>query len=530
VSLLLSLWFALATARAAAPGAPGLAKAEPAAPAKPVEEPVFQLPELVIVGENQARILAQKEQFTSSPLKGLREAPLLEKEENTVAALRLRAPVAPSGTEREGVVGAARVEGGAPLWGGGALWLGRVTPRSALALEAEGSALRGDGKAGGVAGGRDVAVGFSAARPGRDSASLGWRERVRDLPAQSPSAHRQYDRLRAAGEAAGGGAAALAGLTLARLTTPQGGLSAAALAASGEWPAWTGAATAVTIRPRAEAELADAAGRHASAGADAEAAWIPDERVRAFAGVAADGAFGGGLNAASARPLAGASWTVPAGWTFEASFRPGFRVPWLAASAEAAPYSWFTAAPAPERDRADATVAAWLRHVDGSGFRAAYRYRDAVDALSWRERPGQGLWEPATLASFRMHELRVSGELRQLAPFVVTAAGAWRQVATSGGRMANLPRSEGALGGTWTRGNFTAGTDVRINGLRPRGAASVANDLPASADWSAGVAWRPAARWELYARAANLLGDPVQTWGGYADPARLVTLGARLAF
>ncbi|MEK7765835.1 MAG: hypothetical protein AAB368_06315, partial [bacterium] len=153
-AILLGLPLAAAPVFAAAPGGSGITKAVPAAPAKPVEEPVFQLPELVIVGENQARILAQKEQFSSSPLKGLREAPLLEKEENSIAALRLRAPVALSGTEREGVAGALRLEGGSPLWGGGALWLGRLRPGSALALEAEASGLRGDGTAGGTAGGR----------------------------------------------------------------------------------------------------------------------------------------------------------------------------------------------------------------------------------------------------------------------------------------------------------------------------------------------------------------------------------------
>ncbi|MEK7767188.1 MAG: hypothetical protein AAB368_13225, partial [bacterium] len=192
-----------------------------------------------------------------------------------------------------------------------------------------------------------------------------------------------------------------------------------------EGRAWAGAATALTVRPRAEAELADKAGKHARLGADAEAAWIPSERMRAFAGVAADDAFGGGLAAWSIQPRAGAAWTFEAGWTVEAAFAPGFRVPWLTAQAEAVPYAWFTAAPVPERDRVDATLAAWIQHVDGSGFRAAYRYRDTMDALTWRERLAQGLWEPATLASLRMHELRLSADLRQLKPPVFTPEGAW---------------------------------------------------------------------------------------------------------
>ncbi|MEK7767189.1 MAG: hypothetical protein AAB368_13230, partial [bacterium] len=77
---------------------------------------------------------------------------------------------------------------------------------------------------------------------------------------------------------------------------------------------------------------------------------------------------------------------------------------------------------------------------------------------------------------------------------------------------------------------FTAGTGLKIVGVRPRDVASAGNDLPASADWSVTLAWRPTKRWELYGRAGNLLGEPVQAWGGYPDPARLITLGARLAF
>src|ERR1043166_9214730 len=83
---------AVAADRTTAPAAPppetppatvGGKGGEPTGPVKAGEEPVFQLPELVIVGANQARIMAQKEQLTATPLKGLHEAPLLEKEEGS---------------------------------------------------------------------------------------------------------------------------------------------------------------------------------------------------------------------------------------------------------------------------------------------------------------------------------------------------------------------------------------------------------------------------------------------------------------
>ncbi len=551
-----SVWLSV-NVWAAAPG-DSQAAPQPAPRTKAVEEPVFKMPELVIIGDNQARIMAQKEQLAGSPMRGLHEAPLLEKEEGSVAALRKREPAPRFPPVVPGTVPAVKLEGGSPSWLGGSVWIGRQESKSLRELALSGSWLKGEPVGFGNAGGWDTQVTLGYARlledeelkarearlpnwarylaflglPDGESVTVGWQEGSRDLPFQSVTAQRRLSRLFVGGEVSQSehGYSETGRFELMRVRTPQGPVKGTFAAGNSQLPIWHRGNMALRIKPRGEAEAAGPTGTHLLAGATVEAAWIPSERWRYLAGFSAEGLFGGRVSARSLRPVGGVSWTTPAGPTISASFSPSLRAAWFAEQAVAVPYSLFTtkAGIEPERELADAEISVWQQLWDGSEGRATYRFRESRNALSWLEQPGEGLWQPVVLSELRVHELSLSLRYNGWRPFRVYGEGRWRSITSPAGQVTNLPRGEGKVGAGWDWRVFTVGLELAVARSRPRSV--LGPDLEPYEDVRLKLSWKPRAGVEVYGRGENLLGERVEHWGGYPEPKRFLTAGAIISF
>lgn len=516
----------------------------PKPPAKAVEEPVFRLPELVIIGENQARIMAQKESLTGSPLKGLHEAPLLEKEESSVTALRQREPALVARPTRTGTGVAVRIEGGTDGWVGGGVWAGRQTDHSTIGVDLDASTLKGEpvgtGHAGGWQAGAAVSGGWTGDTPrwlswlslGADPdlvhASAGWREQWRDLPVAGPDARRRLTRLGVSGDASRAAWSTEERLEVVHLRTPVRSVGAAGLRANGSLHVWGNGPVAVEFAGRGEGELADAAGDHLLAGGTLEASYIPADRWRYQAGIRMEGVFGGRVFAGSLRPVGGAAWTTPLGPTVTAVFSPSLEAPWVSREAGESPYSFFRARLVPERCLADLEVAGTHEVWDGSSARVAYRVTNVRDALTWGEAPGTGLFFPAALSRLRVGEFGVNGRYAGLRPFAIDAGARWRAVGATGGHVANLARAEGRGGLEWSWRTITARADVEVVRSRSRGIGG--GTLDPFATLGLGLSWVPKPRLEVRLRGSNLNGADVERWAGYPEPRRFVSLGAVAAF
>ena len=560
VDLILALLLSVAPAAPATPGGSPSAPPQPAPAATAVEEPAFQMPELVIIGENQARIMAQKEQMAGTPLRGLREAPLLEKEEGTVAVLRKR-EAAPRGAPPPARVAAVvKAEGGAPAWFAGSAWLGKLSPQGFLNLGLSGSRLEGPKVGLGKAGGWDTEVSagcgflfkdigsveaklpgwtrriFPVGFPDGGSMSLGWQEQSRDLPYVSAVARRKLSRFFLAGESScsdtGWMKIGEAGFT--RVRTPRGEFQGGFLGGSSRIPLWSGGTVAVGLKPRGEMEAADMTGDHVLLGTAVEASWIPGGRFRYLAGFSAEGVYGGGFHAGSVSPIGGVSWTSPSGPVVTASFSPSMRAHWftdLRSGAAAASYSVFDGNLRPERELANAELAVRHQIWDGSEGRASYRFRESRSALSWREIPGQGLWAPVTLAELRVQELILGARYNGWRQLSVYGEGCWRDVESPSGEVANLPRGEGKAGVDWAWRKLTVGAEIKVARFRPRSdLPGPGQDLKPYTDMGVRVSYKPWSRAEIYLRGENLLGQTIEHWGGYPEPKRLAVLGALVSF
>ncbi|MEK7476077.1 MAG: TonB-dependent receptor [Candidatus Coatesbacteria bacterium] len=524
------------------------------APVKSVEEPVFQLPELVIIGENRARIMAQKEALAGSPLRGLHEAPLLEKEESSVTALRRREPAAITHPTRTGTGLAVKLEGGTKGWLGGGLWAGRQTDHSAVGLDLDGSTLRGEpagpagsgGRAGGFETGAAVSGGWTGTPPawlsflslGADPdlvhAGAGWRESWRDLPWNAAKADtaRRLTRVWAAGDEsrAGTGWSGEQRLEIVHLRTPVRSVGAAGLAGTGSVHVWERGSLAVRFVGRAEAEFADASGDHFLAGGTLEGSWVPATRWRAQAGLRTEGVFGGRVFAGSLRPVGGVAWTSPPGPEVTAVFAPSLRAPWLSRDAVESPYSVFGARLVPMRELANLEVGARQGWWRGDEIRVAWRMTATRDARSWGLIPSLGLFAPVALPGLRVHEFLASGRWAGLKPLTLFAAASARAITATGGAMANLPRGEATAGAEYAWNALTAGLNVEVRAKRPRSAVASAGTLRGFAAVGVSLGWRPAARFEVRLRADNLGGADIERWAGYPEPRRLVSLGVLAAF
>lgn len=530
----------------------------PAPPTKAVEEPVFQMPELVIIGENQARIMAQKEQLAGTPMRGLHEAPLLEKEEGSITALRQRQPPPRPVPVEPGPVAVAKLEGGSPAWFGGAAWLGRQESRSLVGLDLAGSYLEGEPVATGRVGGWDTRAALEYARvfdraemrgreenrPGwmkyvqpqgladGESVSGGWRGSSRNLPRQSADARRRLDRWFVAGDSlrSPSGVGETARVEFVRDSTPQAALRGLFLGGSGRVPLARRGDVTIRMEPRVEMESARVTGDHLLAGTLVEAVWTSSERWRYSLGFTADGVYGGGLSAGSLRPAGGVSWTAAAGPTLSASFAPAMRAAWFAEQAPAVPYALFTGRMEPERVLADFELKVWQEAWDGSEGHASYRYRESRNALTWSERGAEGLWEPAMLPGLRLQEFSAGFRYGAWRPVVLYAEGKWRSVGTDSGQVTNLPRGEGVAGVEFAWEGLTAGAELEILRSRPRSAEDGAAELDPCVDLRARVSYRLRRWMEIYGRAENLTGNRVERWGGYPEPKPFGSAGALVSF
>ncbi len=535
-------------------------EAQPTAPAKGVEEPVFQLPDLVIVGENQARIMAQKEALTGSPLQGLHEAPLLEKEESSVAALRRREPAPMPYPTRTGTGALLRAAGGTGGAFGGAGWFGRQTDRSLLGLEFHVTRALGEetvaGNAGGWEAGATLHAGFDAAgdapSPNRlltlvDRVLGGTAAHLRgavgfgvsrhDLPyhAAIKDGQRSRTSLRASGFDSRSGWMTESAVLLryARYDVP-GLIEGDALGFAAEQALTLKSWRSVTVvaRPRLELETADGSGSPSLLGGSLEAAWVPGEKLRAIAGFALDGASsaratGGRDFAGLAAPIAGLAWASPWGPTFSARFAPRLAVPWVAQAAVDAPYSVFGNPTTPERVLGDVRAAVRQEDRSGSIAEVSYRFRESRRAPSWYVLP-QGLFTPAAVLEAGVHELGLSLRVVRWRPAVVSFEGRWREVETTGGAIANLPESEGRLDIAMPWKAFTFGASLDVIRSRP---GSVAGPLvPGYGDLGLRAEWAPLPRLSILLAGSNLGAARVERWAGYPEPRRLVTLGARATF
>jgi hypothetical protein len=154
---------------------------------------------------------------------------------------------------------------------------------------------------------------------------------------------------------------------------------------------------------------------------------------------------------------------------------------------------------------------------------------ESRNAGTWLERPGQGLFQPATLAALRVQAFTVSGRLPGPGGWAFSAGATWRVVAATGGEVANLPRGQGGVGAAWTRGRITLGGTVDHVRGRPRGAAG-GTALEPYTDLALSAGWRPLSWATLTLKASNLLGQTIERWAGYPEPRHLVTLAALAAF
>lgn len=538
-------------------------EAQPSVPAKGVEEPVFQLPDLVIVGENQARIMAQKEALTGSPLQGLHEAPLLEKEESSIAALRRREPAPVPYPTRTGTGALLRLEGGSggAFLGGG--WIGRQTERRLLGLEFHGARILGEPVGTGYAGGWEAGATFHVAHVSSPGAPVqerpagtkrlnplmvgGVAEQGRaafafglsrlDLPRFTgvPGAERSRGSVQASGATSAGGgnleAAVQVRYASIGATRHDSDALGTAVELSAQLTQWR--SVTVVIRPRFEAETADGSGSPSLLGGTVEAAWVPGERIRGVAGITLEGASWtrpGGSRAFSglASPMGGLAWTFGAGTTVSARFAPGVTVPWVARAAVESPYSVFGTSTIPERTLGDLRVAARMERRDGSHAEVAYRLRESRGAASWWERPGEGLFQPAHVSAATVHEGRLSLRTLRWNPLSVRVEAAWREIVTTGGAIANLPESEGVVSAAYPWKTLTFGADVTIAQARP---GSIDGPrLPGYGSLGLRAEWAPLPRIAVLLAASNLGGARIERWAGYPEPRRLVTIGARAAF
>ncbi len=546
--------FAAAISPAGAPQ--GTKQTAPPTPKKSVEEPVFQLPELVIIGENQARIMAQKERLVDSPMRGLGEAPLLEKEEETIAGVRRRVPVAITERPRMGPSALARIEGGSPGFAGGAIWIGRSQESSLQSFEAYGSQLTGDGRAGEPAGEREFGLAVGTGYLSRDgaaesgegpawaralapvglpdsgSASLGWRRVSRELPYSTGSGDwRHVDRLFLTGESgrSRNGFSGVGQVSLTRVRWPGSDITGGWFTGTSLLPLMRSDVVALSFRPRGEAEAAEVTGNRVLLGGDIEAAVIKSEKIRFLAGISVDWAGGEGFSAGQAGVSGGLSWISPWGPSLAVSFDPGLNQPWMSGEAARVPYSSFSSLPVPERVDADLGLRVWQEHWDGSELSAEYRYRQVRDALSWEAAPA-GLWEPAALDRLKVSELTLSARVFQLKPVELAATGTWRSISASGGKAANLPCAEGTLEARypWKSFAFSAGLDVVQE--RPGSFSNAGGDLEPFRNLRVRAAWRASRKLEVYSRADNLLGRRIERWQGYPEPERLISVGALASF
>jgi len=536
-----------------APARAGTAnKAEPPAPPvrKSVDEPVFRMPELVIIGENQARIMAQKERMSGSPLAGLHEAPLLEKEEGTVTALRRRESASSEWTTGRGAAGLLRLEGGTHGFLAGDGWLAFRGDRRMSTLNLGAASWRGEKAGAGYASGWDALAEWGGAKVDKPAASakpraldafmpwvradskdysVGWQGAGRDLP-WIGSAHRVMNRGFLVAETSrnpeGYSAAAL--LEGVWLKTPRGADRGFRLDDRVEFPVWTSGALSVSGRARLGGETARFAGTGGLGGSDVELSWVPDEKVRYSAGLRGDLAGGEGWSAKSLRPLAGISWTTPAGPTLAASLAGGLDVPWYCHEAVQSPYSYFTAAPVPERELANLTVSAWQSVWDDSTLRADFSVREVRRALSWAEAPGQGLYTPAAVGELSVRELALAGRYNGFVPFSLYGRAAWRDYTTRDGLMAGLPRAGGKAGVEWAYGPFRLGAELEVQRGRDRSVAGGLLDPFESLGLTG--AWTPLSWLEVFARGDNLTGCTIERWSGYPEPKRLVSGGLLAKF
>ncbi len=542
---------------AAAP-ATGAQGGEEAVPVKRIEEPVFQLPELVIIGENQVRIMAQREQFAASPMQSLGEAPLLEKEEAAVAGIRKRAGIPPGGEISEGADGLAKLELGSPSWGGASFWVGRQTWNSHRSLGIFGSQLQGRDKPGELAGGRDLGIALGAGFVGRDeggsvrektgwlgrlesfalpdsgSASLGWRRNSRDLPYLAQGGRRDLDRLFVSGEGKRSlsGFGCLGQASLVRLKIPGDSIAAGSFAMSAFMPVWRTERLAIGVDPRFGFESAEAAGNHAQLGADVGAAYIPGEKWRLSLGAALDAVWAGGDSGGIGviAPRAGISWTSPWGPTVAVSTAPGLSMPWMAGAAGDAPYSFFASRLTPERTRRDFSISASQERWDGSRLGVEFRTRKIRDALSWASMPSSGLWQSAEVQELDLNELLVRFRAEGPLPVAVFGTGTWRSISTEGGLMANLPHGEGTLGAEYRRHRWDFKIELQAAGDRPGSFLNAGGDSAGYQNLKVSGSYE-AAKWAtVYIRGENLLGQTIELWQGYPEPEYFVTAGTRVSF
>lgn len=576
LGILLAASIASAAERTTAPSAPPAEKppatvggkgGEPAAPVKAVEEPVFQLPELVIIGENQARIMAQKEQLTATPLKGLHEAPLLEKEEGSVMALRQREPAPGAGPFRAGPHALVKAEAGTAGWLGAAGWIGRQRETEFLGAEVSGSRLTGVPVGFGHAGGWDAAAALQVGHVMRDGtrtvtgierlmhfgmtpdaalARVGLDVQSRELPYFATAASRRMTRIGAAGDSSEQPRDTLSrgAVDYVRLESPAGATNGLHLALTHGRPVWSRDALVVRLQGELEGEAAGRSGNHELLGASLLAGWVPGERLRGEAGVRLQGMFGGGTVAKSARPAGGLSYTLPSGPTVSARFAPGLNVPWFTREAAANPYGVFTRQLVPERELANAELSIWQGWRDGTFVRGAYRFIETRDAATWVERAGQGLWEPAQVSALRTQELSLDGTmpvevLGSLLPgsrWAVTAAGRWRALGATAGpgtssvQMTNLPRAQGSIGFTAAWRTLSGDLTAEIVRWRPATAVAGPPELKPFLDLGLGVVWKPVGWGQAFARISNLAGSDVVRWAGYPEPKALARAGAMVSF
>jgi len=522
------------------------AVSEPASPVKTVEEPVFKLPELVIIGENQARIMAQKEQMAGTPLAGLHEAPLLEKEEGAVTALRTREDAPTSRTLKPGLSGLWRAEAGSHGLLSGAGWIGVQQAKKMRQADFYASTIRGEKAGTGNASGWNAGISAGAAEVAQPKAGgkspfletvmpwlradnrqfgLGWRGAGRDLPyigTASRTLNSGYLVAETARSSEGFQASALVNGTW--IKSPAGNDRIFLLGEEIDIPIMSRSPLSVQAKARIQGETARFAGGGGLAGTDLNFAWIPDERWRFMGGVGGDIASSQVRNARSLRPLMGLSWTAQSGPTLSARFTGGLSVPWPALAAAEFPYSFFPSSPVPERELGKMEISAWQESWDGSRLRADVRFRELRDASSWFERPGEGLFTPAPVPRASIRELELSARINNWKPVSIYASAAWREVSTTRGlAIAGLANGNGRGGIEWAWRDFTIAAELEVSLVADR--SILGGYLPPYESLGARAGWKPRQWLEVFIRGDNLTADRMERWGGYPEPKRLVSGG-----
>jgi hypothetical protein len=541
---------------------PGNSTMAPDNPVKTVEEPMFTMPELVIIGENQARIMAQKEQMAGTPAQGLREAPLLEKEEGSVSILRQREPPPREAPPAPGTHGVVKLEGGHPAWLGGEALVAKQSPFGVMSLELGGSRLNWNkaGSGTGYVGGWDSRVvfrdgflmddagvlkakipvwllkSFPGGYPDGCSWGVGWEERQRDLPwittPAAKTARRRSSRVWLAGEGSRNDTGSVGdGLVdFARAWSPAGSQAGVRFGGGTRFPLWRDEKFNMTARVRGDAETADVSGDHLLPGATVEAAWTPAPRWRYLLGLKGTGLFGGGIYTAAVWPVGGVSWTTALGPTVTASFNPSMNAPWLTRLVTEVPYSYFSSQLTPERELANAQLDVRQEWWDDTFTSATYSFRRSRGALSWVERPGEGLYEPVALSLLTVQEIAFRFRYTEWRPVGLFGEARWRHADVSpAGRVANLPWADGQAGVDWSWRTVRISAAVEVVRSRPRSAFGTV-DIPPFADLGLKASWKPVNRVEIYAQVSNLTGAGIERWGGYPEPKRLLSAGALASF